>query len=172
MSVAAVALDSELSRVAANAEWVAKVEAMEESMRRYYASYSPLYPNHTCWRCTLKFSSAYYYCPVCGASPSKVPTGTKPVVVGLPTEDKARKRLKLFTYLMEYFPDSFIAEAEVAIQGNEQHNPGEPLHWARDKSTDQLNTAFRHLFDYGRGVKKDTDGQYHLAKAIWRQFGD
>lgn len=88
--------------------------------------------------------------------------------LGLPTDDKERKRLKLFTYLMEYFPDAFLAEVEVAVRGNEQHNPGEPLHWARDKSNDQLNTAFRHLFDYGRGVKKDTDGQYHLAKAIWR----
>jgi hypothetical protein len=52
--------------------------------------------------------------------------------------------------------------------GNEQHNPGEPLHWAREKSTDQMNTAFRHQLDYATGVKKDTDGQWHLAKAIWR----
>lgn len=88
--------------------------------------------------------------------------------VGLPTDNAARKRLQLFTYLMEYFPDAFIAEAEVAIAGNEQHNPGEPLHWAREKSTDQLNTAFRHLWDHKRGIKKDTDGQYHLAKAVWR----
>lgn len=94
---------------------------------------------------------------------------SKPVVATvLPTEDAARKRLKMWTYLMEYFPDAFMAEVEVAVQGNEQHNPGQPLHWAREKSKDQLNTAFRHMFDYGSGVKKDTDGQWHLAKAIWR----
>ena len=87
---------------------------------------------------------------------------------GLPTEDKARKRLKLWTFLMEYFPDAFLATVEVAVAGNEQHNPGQPLHWAREKSKDQMNTAFRHQWDYGRGVKKDTDGQWHLAKAIWR----
>lgn len=69
---------------------------------------------------------------------------------------------------MEYFPDSFLAELGVAVAGNEQHNPGQPLHWAREKSKDQLNTAFRHMWDHGRGVTKDTDGQYHLAKAIWR----
>lgn len=86
----------------------------------------------------------------------------------LPTDYAARKRLQMFTYLMEYFPDSFLAELEVAIAGNEQHNPGEPLHWARGKSMDQMNTAMRHMFDYGSGVKKDIDGQYHLAKAIWR----
>lgn len=86
----------------------------------------------------------------------------------IPTEDKARKRLKLWTYLTKYFPDAFIAEAEVAIIGNEQHNPGEPLHWAREKSTDQMNTAFRHQLDYAAGVRRDTDGQHHLAKAVWR----
>ncbi len=88
--------------------------------------------------------------------------------MSLPTEDKARKELPLWTFLMEYFPDTFLAVANVSIVGNRQHNPGEPLHWAREKSTDQLNTAFRHMFDYGRGTKVDTDGQYHLAKAIWR----
>jgi hypothetical protein len=88
--------------------------------------------------------------------------------VGLPTEDKARKRLQIWTWLMEYFPDAILALVEVSIRGNEQHNPGEPLHWARGKSMDQMNTAFRHQWDYGRGVKKDTDGQYHLGKAAWR----
>src|SRR5271155_1076193 len=88
--------------------------------------------------------------------------------MSLPTEDKARKALPLWTFLTEYFLKAWIAVANVAIKGNEQHNPGEPLHWAREKSTDQMNTAFRHQLDYAMGVKKDTDGQWHLAKAIWR----
>lgn len=87
---------------------------------------------------------------------------------GLPTEDAARKELKLWDFQFGYFPDAWLAVVRVAVAGNKQHNPGEPLHWAREKSTDQLNTAFRHQWDYGRGIKKDTDGQYHLAKAIWR----
>lgn len=86
----------------------------------------------------------------------------------LPTDDKARKTLPIFTYLTEYFPDALLAEVGVAVAGNDQHNPGQPLHWAREKSKDQLNTAFRHLWDHKSGVTKDTDGQYHLAKAIWR----
>jgi hypothetical protein len=61
-----------------------------------------------------------------------------------------------------------MAVANVAIAGNLQHNPGEKLHWAREKSADQMNTAFRHMLDYAQGTKVDTDGQYHLAKAIWR----
>jgi hypothetical protein len=86
----------------------------------------------------------------------------------LPTDDKSRKELELWTFLMEYFPDAWLEVVRVAVQGNKQHNAGQPLHWARHKSTDQMNTAFRHLFDYGSGIKRDTDGQYHLAKNIWR----
>lgn len=88
--------------------------------------------------------------------------------MSLPTDDKARKALPIWTFLMGYFPDALLAVVGVAVKGNEQHNPGQPLHWAREKSTDQLNTAFRHMWDHGRGTTKDTDGQYHLAKAIWR----
>ena len=90
--------------------------------------------------------------------------------VGLPTEDKERKELELFTFMFEYFPDAWLAVVNVAVQGNKQHNPGQKLHWAREKSKDQMNTSWRHQFDYGKGVKMDTDGQYHLAKSIWRQM--
>lgn len=88
--------------------------------------------------------------------------------MGLPTDDKARKQLPIFTGFIMYFPDAIAAVAEVSRVGNEQHNPGEPLHWAREKSTDQMNTAQRHMIDHGRGNIRDTDGTYHLAKAIWR----
>lgn len=86
----------------------------------------------------------------------------------LPTDYQARKDLPLWDYMFGYFPDAWLAEVAVAISGNQQHNRGESLHWAREKSTDQLNTAFRHIFDHGQGTAKDTDGCYHLAKAIWR----
>jgi hypothetical protein len=87
----------------------------------------------------------------------------------LPTQDKDRKgNWPLWTFMFGYFPKAWLEVVRVAVEGNKQHNPGQPLRWAREKSTDQLNTAFRHLFDYGAGVKKDTDGVYHLAKAIWR----
>jgi hypothetical protein len=86
----------------------------------------------------------------------------------LPTEDKDRKALPLYTFMFGYFVKAWLAVCAVAVAGNDQHNKGEPLHWARDKSMDQMNTAWRHQFDYGMGVKKDTDGQWHLAKAIWR----
>jgi hypothetical protein len=88
--------------------------------------------------------------------------------VGLPTDAHARKALPIWTGFVMYVPDVLAAVAEVSRLGNEQHNPGEPLHWAREKSTDQMNTAFRHMLDHARGKRFDTDGARHLAKAIWR----
>ncbi len=93
---------------------------------------------------------------------------TAPPPTGLPQDDQSRKALPLWSFMFEYFPDAWLEVVRVAVKGNQQHNPGEPLHWAREKSTDQMNTAFRHLFDYGKGIKMDTDGVHHLAKAIWR----
>ena len=81
---------------------------------------------------------------------------------------EARKGYPIWSGVLMYFPDALLEVARVSQVGNEQHNPGEPLHWARDKSTDQLNTALRHAMDHGTGNPIDTDGTYHLAKAIWR----
>ncbi len=86
----------------------------------------------------------------------------------LPTDYKARKEIPLYTFLTQYFPDALVELVKVSVSGNNQHNPGEPLHWARGKSTDQLNTAMRHLFDHGAGIRFDEDGMRHLAKAAWR----
>lgn len=88
--------------------------------------------------------------------------------MSLPTDAKERKALQLYTFMFKYFPDAWLEVVRIARIGNEQHNPGEPLHWARGKSTDQMNAAFNHIFDYGLGERVDTDGGYHLAKAIWR----
>lgn len=83
----------------------------------------------------------------------------------LPTDSKSRKQYPLFTGVMAYFPDALVAIAHVSYVGNEQHNPGQPLHWAREKSTDQHDTLLRHLAESG---KVDIDGQRHSAKMAWR----
>lgn len=156
--------------------WANKVAALDYELKQYYmARPGSTNRNKVCARCALVSSEYYTKCPVCnldhtigyGVLLEGHPSSTEPFS-GLPTEDAERKKAQLWTYLMEYFPDSFLAEVGVAVAGNEQHNPGQPLHWAREKSTDHYNTAFRHMFDHGRGVKRDKDGQWHLAKAIWR----
>lgn len=88
--------------------------------------------------------------------------------MSLPKDDKERKQIPIWGGVLMYFPDAIIEVAKVSQKGNDQHNPGQPLHWAREKSTDQLNTAMRHMMDHGTGTRKDSEGTYHLAKAIWR----
>lgn len=83
----------------------------------------------------------------------------------LPLGAAERKALPLMTGVLDYFIDALCAIAVVSVAGNEQHNPGEGLHWARGKSTDQADTIVRHLAD--RGLI-DSDGHRHSAKAAWR----
>jgi hypothetical protein len=91
------------------------------------------------------------------------------------SDNKTRKtKWPVWDYMFKYFPLAFLEEVRVAVLGNEQHNPGQPLHWAREKSTDQLNTAMRHLFDYaeakakGVTMPRDEVGNAVLAQAVWR----
>lgn len=83
----------------------------------------------------------------------------------LPTDPKARKKVPLWSGLVKYFPDALAAVAAVSYQGNEQHNPGKPLHWDRSKSMDQQDTLLRHLWESGTA---DVDGHLHSAKVAWR----
>lgn len=86
----------------------------------------------------------------------------------LPTSDAERKRMPIFDGCLLYFPDALLAVSECSLIANEQHNPGEPLRWARGKSMDQFNTGLRHTLDHRLGTRYDTDGIRHLAKAAWR----
>jgi hypothetical protein len=83
----------------------------------------------------------------------------------LPTDPKARKAVPLCTGVLDYFPDALAAVAECSRAGNEQHNPGKPLHWDRAKSQDEADALVRHLLDRGT---VDTDGIRHSAKVAWR----
>ena len=78
---------------------------------------------------------------------------------------KDRKERPLFSGVLKYFPDALLEVAYVSFVGNEQHNPGTPLHWDRSKSTDELDAAARHLVEAGT---RDTDGVRHSAKHAWR----
>jgi hypothetical protein len=66
---------------------------------------------------------------------------------------------------LDYFPNALAEVAKISKQGNDQHNPGEPLHWARGKSMDHADTIIRHLMERGT---VDVDGTRHSAKAAWR----
>lgn len=82
-----------------------------------------------------------------------------------PTDAKARKALPLCTGVLDYFPDALLEVAELSRIGNDQHNPGQPLHWAKEKSTDEPDALVRHLLDRGT---RDVDGVRHSTKVAWR----
>lgn len=84
-------------------------------------------------------------------------------VVPISSED--RKATPIATGLLDYFPDAIVELARLSHDSNEQHNPGEPVHWERGKSDDHDDCAMRHFMDRG---KRDTDGKRHTAKAAWR----
>lgn len=92
---------------------------------------------------------------------------------GMPTDSAERKRTPVATGVLAYFPDAIAEVAKVSQIGNDKHNPGEPLHWARGKSMDQTDCIVRHLMDYflagGPGdVRRDFDGSAFLAQVAWR----
>lgn len=87
---------------------------------------------------------------------------------GLPTDAKQRKATPLYSGFMKYFPDAIAEVSKVSFIGNEQHNPGQPLHWARGKSTDQMDAAVRHIDDYAKGHVRDALGNHVLAQTAWR----
>ena len=83
----------------------------------------------------------------------------------LPQDAKARKDMPIARGVLDYFPAAIAAVAEVSRIGNEQHNPGQPMHWAKGKSTDHADCIVRHLIERGT---LDTDGVRHSAKVAWR----
>jgi hypothetical protein len=85
----------------------------------------------------------------------------------LPTGKQERKDTPIFTGVLDYFPAALAEIARVSKAGNDQHNPGQPLHWARGKSNDHADCIVRHLMDRGTF---DDDGQRHSAKGAWRSL--
>lgn len=58
-----------------------------------------------------------------------------------------RKEYPVTTGCFDYFRDALFVVAHVSYRGNQKHNPGEPLHWARGKSADEEDAMGRHLLE-------------------------
>ena len=83
----------------------------------------------------------------------------------LPDDAAGRKAIPIASGLLNYFPDALIAVAGLSFIANEQHNPGQHLHWDRSKSTDHDDCLMRHFM--ARGTV-DTDKVRHRTKVAWR----
>ena len=114
----------------------------------------PLFPDYL-------VSEPNYGVPT-GAVPRRI---TAPKQMLLPTDSQERKGIPITTGVLDYFPLAIAEVAKCSKAGNDQHNPGQPLHWAKGKSTDHADCIPRHLIDRGAF---DTDGIRHSAKLAWR----
>lgn len=102
-------------------------------------------------------------------APAAVPTDW--FALYLAGDKQARKQAPIARGLIQYFPNTCINVAHVSYVANEQHNPGLPMQWAFDKSTDEADCQIRHAID-AAGNPVDDDGLLHLAKKAWRAFAE
>lgn len=83
----------------------------------------------------------------------------------LGNDAESRKACPVATGVLDYFPDALVAVSRLSQIGNDQHNPGEPLHWDRSKSGDESDALMRHFLKRGQS---DADGVPHSVKVAWR----
>lgn len=101
--------------------------------------------------------------------PAGLDAGGRIILPTLPTDAAKRKAAPIVTGLLDYFPNACAAVAELSRIGNEQHNPGQPMHWSRGKSNDHADCIGRHLADRGT---VDTDKVRHSTKLAWRALAN
>lgn len=87
----------------------------------------------------------------------------------LSTDAQERKNTPIYSGVLRYFPRALADVAALSVAGNEQHNPGKPLHWDRSKSGDELDALTRHLMEAGT---IDSDGLRHSTKLAWRALAN
>lgn len=68
-------------------------------------------------------------------------------VLTLPTDSYERKNYPIMSGFLKYFPAAIAGVANLSKIGNDKHNPGQPLHHARGKSSDHGDCIIRHLMD-------------------------
>src|SRR5208282_3868995 len=77
--------------------------------------------------------------------PPPFPTMKQSLLDGMTSAQ--RKEYPITTGCLDYFRDALLYISHVSYKGNIKHNPGEPLHWARDKSADEPDALGRHLLN-------------------------
>jgi hypothetical protein len=65
----------------------------------------------------------------------------------LPTDSAERKEIPLYSGVLKYAPAALAGMARISKEGNDKHNPGEPLHHSRSKSNDHPDCVIRHAVD-------------------------
>ncbi len=86
--------------------------------------------------------------------------------MSLPTDPAARKAIPIVTGCLDYFPDALAAVARLSKKANDKHNPGEPMRWSREKSSDHADCIGRHMTERNQIDPEFDEGFWvHIA---WR----
>jgi hypothetical protein len=90
-----------------------------------------------------------------------------------PKDSAERKACPVASGVVKYFPDALMLVSRLSRIGNDKHNPGEPLHWAKEKSGDEPDALMRHLIDHFTNAPIDADVEElgelaHLTQVAWR----
>jgi hypothetical protein len=106
--------------------------------------------------------------PYCPRHPESVevqnPSMRQPPVLSVDSQE--RKDTPIYSGVLAYFPRALAYIAKVSKAGNDKHNPGQPLHWSKDKSNDHADCVARHLIE--NGETDPEDGLRHSGKLAWR----
>lgn len=100
------------------------------------------------------------------SDPRKLGIGGAPTrVTTLPKDSAGRKTYPIASGFLDYFPDAIAAISHMSYVATQQHHPDKPMHWDREKSSDEADTMIRHFM--ARGTR-DEDGERHTTKMAWR----
>ena len=97
------------------------------------------------------------------------PEGSRDRKPRLETDSDRRKEIPIFSGCFLYFPDALAEVARLSKAATEKHHPGQPMHWERGKSTDELDALCRHLAECGT---LDEDHFFHDVKVAWRALAN
>jgi hypothetical protein len=97
--------------------------------------------------------------------PAKLPPEMR-----LSNDSDVRKNMPIFSGVLNYFPLAIAEISKLSKIGNDKHNPGQALHWAKEKSTDHKDCIARHLIDAGT---IDPDSKlFHDVGLAWRALAN
>ena len=100
-----------------------------------------------------------------GAKAAKVTTASATSGNSLPEDDAVRGQYPMADGCLDYFPNALAEVSRISFEGNQKHNPGQKMNWARGKSTDHRNKIIRHTVD---SLPETEVAIEHAAQAAWR----
>ena len=58
-----------------------------------------------------------------------------------------RKGYPVGKFIRDYFPNALLVLARHSLLSSEQHNPGEPMRWSKEKSIGEGDEIIRHFME-------------------------